>query len=136
MCTKLQTKFELLHFRISRFFSWRVTHQSSGLFGQLPACGVRHKLILIVSGGKAPRDPRSIVTESLSWETLFVYSYVCPSSTLIPMVSFNVLAGGTGAFIISYLFTPDAGTLTVQGNFTTDQNPTWLALHPNNASIL
>ena len=53
------------------------------------------------------------------------------------MVSFNILAGGFGTFIINYLFNSDAGTLTVQNKFDgIGENPSWIALHLMNKSIL
>ena len=52
------------------------------------------------------------------------------------MVNFTVLAGGTSAYIASYLFNTDANTLTFVNNATSIVNPLWLMSHPTNKSIL
>ena len=52
------------------------------------------------------------------------------------MVNFTILAGGFSSFIASYVFDSDANTLTLLGQNPTGQNPSWLALHPTNKSIL
>ncbi|KAI0746768.1 putative isomerase YbhE [Daedaleopsis nitida] len=52
------------------------------------------------------------------------------------MVNFTILAGGFSSFIASYVFDSDANTLTLLGQNPTGQNPSWIALHPTNKSIL
>ncbi|KAI0764966.1 putative isomerase YbhE [Fomes fomentarius] len=52
------------------------------------------------------------------------------------MVNFTILAGGYSTFIATYLFNSDANTLTVLGENPSGQNPSWIALHPTNKSIL
>ena len=52
------------------------------------------------------------------------------------MVNFTILAGGYSSFIASYLFNSDANTLTLLGQNPSGQNPSWVALHPTNKSIL
>ncbi|TFK86813.1 putative isomerase YbhE [Polyporus arcularius HHB13444] len=52
------------------------------------------------------------------------------------MVNFTILAGGSSSAIVSYLFNSDASTLSVLGQNPSGANPTWIALHPTNKSIL
>jgi 6-phosphogluconolactonase (cycloisomerase 2 family) len=52
------------------------------------------------------------------------------------MVNFTILAGGTGAFIATYLFNSDAGSLALTKQNPTGTNPSWIGLHPTNTSIL
>ena len=52
------------------------------------------------------------------------------------MVNFTILAGGYSSFIATYLFNSDANTLTLLGQNPSGQNPSWIALHPTNQSIL
>jgi len=52
------------------------------------------------------------------------------------MVNYTILAGGYTTFVISYLFNSEAGALTIQSNSTTGENPSWIALHPTNNTIL
>jgi len=52
------------------------------------------------------------------------------------MVNTTILAGGFTSFIVSYVFNSDASTLTVQNQFQTGPNASWIALHPGDKSIL
>jgi 6-phosphogluconolactonase (cycloisomerase 2 family) len=52
------------------------------------------------------------------------------------MVAFKILAGGFAGFIATYIFDSDAGTLTLQAQNPTGTNPSWIALHPQDSSIL
>ena len=52
------------------------------------------------------------------------------------MVNFTILAGGTSAYIASYLFNADSNTLTFVNNATSVDNPLWLMSHSTNKSIL
>lgn len=52
------------------------------------------------------------------------------------MVNFTILAGGFSSFVVSYLFDSEASTLTLLRNTTTGVNPSWIASHPQNTSIL
>jgi len=52
------------------------------------------------------------------------------------MVKFTILAGGYTSFIVSYLFNSDTSTLTMLQQSPTGPNPSWIASHPTNSSIL
>ena len=52
------------------------------------------------------------------------------------MVNFTILAGGFSTFIATYVFNNDTSTLTIIDQTTTGENPSWIASHPNNASVL
>ncbi|KAF5340318.1 hypothetical protein D9611_007804 [Ephemerocybe angulata] len=54
------------------------------------------------------------------------------------MVSWRILAGGYDAFIATYIFTATANsyTLDLWAKSATGQNPTWLAKHPSNHSLV
>jgi 6-phosphogluconolactonase (cycloisomerase 2 family) len=53
------------------------------------------------------------------------------------MVNFVILAGGlTSSFIVTYLFNPDASSLTVLDQSQTGPNSSWISSHPANKSIL
>ncbi|KAJ7100708.1 Lactonase, 7-bladed beta-propeller-domain-containing protein [Mycena belliarum] len=52
------------------------------------------------------------------------------------MVNFTILAGGFAGFIATYVFDSDAGKLSLTKQSTTGTNPSWIALHPQNRSIL
>ena len=52
------------------------------------------------------------------------------------MVNFTILAGGFSTFIATYVFNNDTSTLTLVDQTTTGENPSWIASHPNNASVL
>ncbi len=53
------------------------------------------------------------------------------------MVNFTVLAGGFSSFIATYVFDLDAMTLSLANKNDIDgSNPSWIALHPQNSSIL
>lgn len=52
------------------------------------------------------------------------------------MVNLTIIAGGYTSFIVSYLFNPDASSLTLLSNSSTGTNPSWIASHPTNSSIL
>ncbi|PPQ69707.1 hypothetical protein CVT25_012970 [Psilocybe cyanescens] len=52
------------------------------------------------------------------------------------MVNFTILAGGFSTFIATYVFNPDSSTLSLTNQTTTGQNPSWIASHPENSSIL
>ena len=52
------------------------------------------------------------------------------------MVNFTILAGGYATFVVSYLFDSDNNALTVLNQSPTGANPSWIALHPTNKSIL
>jgi hypothetical protein len=48
----------------------------------------------------------------------------------------RIFAGGYTTFIVSYLFNSDACTLNVLNHSPTGNNPSWIASHPTNRSIL
>ncbi|KAH0579102.1 hypothetical protein H2248_003256 [Termitomyces sp. 'cryptogamus'] len=52
------------------------------------------------------------------------------------MVKFTILAGGFAKFIATYLFDSEAGSLTLVKQNPTGENPSWIASHPQNSSIL
>ncbi|KAH9849366.1 putative isomerase YbhE [Lenzites betulinus] len=52
------------------------------------------------------------------------------------MVNFTILAGGYTSFVASYLFNSDTNALTLQNQSPTGANPSWIAHHPTNKSIL
>lgn len=52
------------------------------------------------------------------------------------MVSFTILAGGFSTFIATYVFNADTPSLTLTEQTTTGKNPSWIASHPQNSSIL
>lgn len=52
------------------------------------------------------------------------------------MVNFTIFAGGFSTFIASYVFDSDANILSLQQQFETGTNPSWIALHPENSSVL
>ncbi|KAJ3568490.1 hypothetical protein NP233_g5669 [Leucocoprinus birnbaumii] len=53
------------------------------------------------------------------------------------MVSFKILAGAyTEAFIATYLFNPNTGSLTVASRSPTGGNCSWISQHPTNKSVL
>jgi hypothetical protein len=54
------------------------------------------------------------------------------------MVNFTILAGGfsTAGFIATYVFDSTASTLSLTQNSSTGANPSWIASHPTNKSIL
>jgi hypothetical protein len=52
------------------------------------------------------------------------------------MVNFTILAGGFSSFIASYVFDSDASTLTLVTKTQTGENPSWIASHPQNTSVL
>ncbi|KAI1798203.1 putative isomerase YbhE [Ganoderma leucocontextum] len=52
------------------------------------------------------------------------------------MVNFTILAGGYTSFVVSYLFNSDTNSLTVLNQSPTGANPSWIAHHPTNKSIL
>ncbi|KAI0050553.1 putative isomerase YbhE [Auriscalpium vulgare] len=52
------------------------------------------------------------------------------------MVNFTILAGGYSTFVASYAFNTDISSLTLQSQSTTGANPSWIALHPTNNSVL
>lgn len=52
------------------------------------------------------------------------------------MVSFTILAGGFSTFVATYVFNADTSSLTLTKQSTTGENPSWIASHPQNASIL
>lgn len=52
------------------------------------------------------------------------------------MVNFTIIAGGYTSFIATYIFNSDANVLTLAGQSQTGDNPSWIALHPTNSSIL
>ncbi|KAJ6618136.1 Lactonase, 7-bladed beta-propeller-domain-containing protein [Mycena sp. CBHHK59/15] len=52
------------------------------------------------------------------------------------MVNFTILAGGFASFIATYVFDSDAGTLSLTQQTETGTNPSWIASHPQNLSIL
>jgi len=55
---------------------------------------------------------------------------------LAAMVTLTILAGGFSSFIATYIFNSEAATLTLTKNTTTGTNPSWIASHPKNKSIL
>ncbi|KAF8882109.1 Lactonase, 7-bladed beta-propeller-domain-containing protein [Infundibulicybe gibba] len=52
------------------------------------------------------------------------------------MVKYTILAGGFTQFIASYLFDSSSNTLTLVKQNPTGENPSWIASHPKNTSIL
>ncbi|THU83118.1 putative isomerase YbhE [Dendrothele bispora CBS 962.96] len=54
------------------------------------------------------------------------------------MVNFTILAGGFAVpgFIATYNFDSDAGALSLLGQSSTGDSPSWIAQHPQNRSIL
>lgn len=52
------------------------------------------------------------------------------------MVSFTILAGGFSTFVATYVFNADTSSLILTKNTTTGENPSWIASHPQNSSIL
>ncbi|KAL7284193.1 hypothetical protein ACG7TL_001475 [Trametes sanguinea] len=52
------------------------------------------------------------------------------------MVNFTILAGGYTTFVASYLFNSDTNALSLLNQSPTGANPSWIALHPTNKSIL
>ncbi|KAI0079777.1 putative isomerase YbhE [Panus rudis PR-1116 ss-1] len=52
------------------------------------------------------------------------------------MVNFLILAGGYTNFITSYLFNSTSSTLTLLNQSPSGTNPSWIASHPTNKSIL
>ncbi|KIM43740.1 hypothetical protein M413DRAFT_443644, partial [Hebeloma cylindrosporum] len=52
------------------------------------------------------------------------------------MVSFTILAGGFSTFVATYVFNSDTSSLTLTKQTTTGENPSWIASHPQNSSIL
>ncbi|KAH8109447.1 putative isomerase YbhE [Phellopilus nigrolimitatus] len=52
------------------------------------------------------------------------------------MVNFTLLAGGYTSFVSTYVFNSDTNVLSLTGQSTTGANPSWIALHPTNKSIL
>ncbi|KAH9920005.1 putative isomerase YbhE [Epithele typhae] len=52
------------------------------------------------------------------------------------MVNFAILAGGYTSFVVSYLFNSHTNTLSILNQSPTGANPSWIALHPTNKSVL
>ncbi|KAJ7176750.1 Lactonase, 7-bladed beta-propeller-domain-containing protein [Mycena filopes] len=52
------------------------------------------------------------------------------------MVNFTILAGGFANFIATYTFDSTANTLSLTKQTDTGTNPSWIASHPTNLSIL
>ncbi|KAL1944018.1 hypothetical protein VTO73DRAFT_3836 [Trametes versicolor] len=52
------------------------------------------------------------------------------------MVNFTILAGGYTTFVASYLFNSDTNALSLLNQSPTGANPSWIAHHPTNKSIL
>ncbi|KAI0635167.1 putative isomerase YbhE [Trametes polyzona] len=52
------------------------------------------------------------------------------------MVNFTILAGGYTSFVASYLFNSDTNALSLLNQSPTGANPSWIARHPTNGSIL
>jgi len=52
------------------------------------------------------------------------------------MVNFTILAGGFSTFIATYVFDSDASSLLLAKQTETGANPSWIASHPKNSSIL
>ncbi|PPQ97924.1 hypothetical protein CVT26_002986 [Gymnopilus dilepis] len=52
------------------------------------------------------------------------------------MVNFTILAGGFSSFIATYIFDTNSSTLSLTQQSTTGDNPSWIASHPQNSSIL
>ncbi|KAI5116803.1 hypothetical protein M0805_007015 [Coniferiporia weirii] len=52
------------------------------------------------------------------------------------MVNFTLIAGGYTSFVATYVFNSDSNVLSLIGQSTTGANPSWIALHPTNNSIL
>ncbi|KAF8811102.1 hypothetical protein BYT27DRAFT_7184481 [Phlegmacium glaucopus] len=52
------------------------------------------------------------------------------------MVNFTILAGGFSTFIATYVFDSDASSLLLTKQNPTGENPSWIASHPRNSSIL
>lgn len=62
--------------------------------------------------------------------------YIYIPQGLPVMVNFTIIAGGYTSFIATYIFNSDANVLTLAGQSQTGDNPSWIALHPTNNSIL
>ncbi|KAJ7635685.1 Lactonase, 7-bladed beta-propeller-domain-containing protein, partial [Mycena polygramma] len=52
------------------------------------------------------------------------------------MVKFTIYTGGYTSFIVSYLFDTQTASLTYLNTISTSANPSWLAPHPTNPSII
>ncbi|KAH8109437.1 putative isomerase YbhE [Phellopilus nigrolimitatus] len=52
------------------------------------------------------------------------------------MVNFTLLAGGYTSFVSTYVFNSDSNVLSLSGQSPTGENPSWIALHPTNKSVL
>ncbi|KAF5353940.1 hypothetical protein D9756_007155 [Leucocoprinus leucothites] len=52
------------------------------------------------------------------------------------MVSFKILAGGYDVFVATYLFDPQASSLSVVSRSSTGNSPSWISQPPTNSSIL
>jgi len=52
------------------------------------------------------------------------------------MVNFTILAGGFSTFIATYVFDSDTSSLLLTKQNPTGENPSWIASHPHNSSIL
>jgi hypothetical protein len=52
------------------------------------------------------------------------------------MVNFTILAGGFSTFIATYVFDSDAGSLSLIQQNNASINPSWIASHQTNKSIL
>jgi len=52
------------------------------------------------------------------------------------MVNFTILAGGFSTFIATYVFDSDASSLLLTKQTETGANPSWIATHPQNSSVL
>ncbi|KAF6760527.1 Lactonase, 7-bladed beta-propeller-domain-containing protein [Ephemerocybe angulata] len=52
------------------------------------------------------------------------------------MVNFTILAGGFTTFIATYVFDSEAGSLSLTKQNPTGENPSWIASHPLNKTVL
>lgn len=52
------------------------------------------------------------------------------------MVNFTILAGGYSSYILTYLFNTNTSALTLIANSTTGNNPSWIAAHPHDPSLI
>ena len=78
------------------------------------------------------QEPRTTSSPSSS---LLPVCHLCPSQSVI-MVKLNILAGGSIAFIASYLFDSVDRTLTLVKRNPSGENTTWVEKSVINPSIL
>lgn len=113
-----------------------------GLCRQPHALSVKESLLSGTTTSLSPVCPASCVCINMQWShhrrPIFVVADTLrgPGPTRTTMVNFTILAGGYTSFVVSYLFNSDSNSLTVLNQSPTGANPSWIALHPTNKSIL